>query len=274
MKRVFVVLSLVAFAACCIACGGGGGGGGSGTGGDTSSGGGSVETTAADRARAKWKSRIAAEKAAWERECERAKAAFTSEVKTLEANVKRAESDLEKAKAGAPTGEFAKRIKVAEDNVRRAKDAVEFAAKRDSDFNKREAKKLLEAKERELDNAKVAHIAKAERDLINAREARAKPFTEPPFNEPRFPPNTLQVGDVAKLGSGPGLISLFEVFQVIDTGNALLKHGDDLYWGEFNTRGIADKDTIKLEGLVECTGTRQYTTPLGTTKTVRVLHEY
>jgi hypothetical protein len=89
--------------------------------------------------------------------------------------------------------------------------------------------------------------------------------------EPRDMPETLSVGDVAKLGSDQGALIL-TVIQVIDEGNALMKGGDELYWLVTpTTRGLYAGSRMSMDAVVEYTGTQSYRTRAGTTRTVPVL---
>ena len=145
-------------------------------------------------------------------------------------------------------------VAAAEDRIETAKAAYKKAVKNQIPFSKQqEAKLTLERAEDALETAKK--YAKS-------------------FAEPRFLPSALGVGDVAMLGDGNGGIAVFKIFQVIDKENCLVAFGSELYWCQMRTKGLADGDPIMFQDIVECTGTKQYRTALGGTKTVRVFRAY
>ncbi len=72
-----------------------------------------------------------------------------------------------------------------------------------------------------------------------------------------------------------------EVFQIIDKDNALVKWSDSslgdmtLVWLKgFSTTGLADGKTMTIGRFVQVTGTRQYATALGGSKTLMVIEPF
>ncbi len=69
-----------------------------------------------------------------------------------------------------------------------------------------------------------------------------------------------------------------KVKQIVDDKSMLVEELTRLkknYWLEgFATRGVVDGDMVRVGCLLEITGTKQYTTVLGATKTVLVLEPY
>ncbi|WP_439621463.1 hypothetical protein [Gemmata sp.] len=89
--------------------------------------------------------------------------------------------------------------------------------------------------------------------------------------EPSVQLASLRVGDFGKLRIDDDFVPTFKVIQVLNSDAALLMHDSAVYWVELNASGLVDGRSITLPGIVECTGTRQYTTAAGVTNTVFVL---
>lgn len=110
------------------------------------------------------------------------------------------------------------------------------------------AKELREAKER---NDPISLII----DLI-----KTNPMYLP------VPPLELTVGSYGKLNGE------FEVFQVLDEENMLVKYRDSTIWvSGIDTTNIVDEQQFKIEKEMRVTGTRQYNTLMGGTKKVFVV---
>lgn len=90
---------------------------------------------------------------------------------------------------------------------------------------------------------------------------------------PEFDPNDAEAGSLGALRVGK-FVPVFKVIQVVNASSAIVEHDDRIYWTEFTTKGLVDGDNITLQGLVGCTGTKQYTTALGTKRTVLILKTY
>lgn len=117
----------------------------------------------------------------------------------------------------------------------------------------------------ELDEKKA--VADATAKLATAKGA----LTGADTWEPSVELATLRVGDFGKLRIGEDFVPTFKVLQVLNSETALLTHDSQVFWVEMNASGLVDGRTIALPGIVECTGTRQYTTAAGVSNTVFVL---
>jgi hypothetical protein len=85
---------------------------------------------------------------------------------------------------------------------------------------------------------------------------------------PGCPPDEFREGELARLGANGKGVSI-EVLQVVDEANVLVRYRrDEIVWLEMPTRGLVDGRSYLLAGVGEGRGTRRYTTPIGTTRTV------
>lgn len=100
--------------------------------------------------------------------------------------------------------------------------------------------------------------------------------------------NEMRIGDFGKLQpvtlQESGIIShSYEIAQIIDESNMLVaidnlnlysrykEQESRLIWLKSSTKGVVDGTRIKLDGVYQITGTKQYTTAIGSSKTVYVI---
>jgi len=94
--------------------------------------------------------------------------------------------------------------------------------------------------------------------------------------------NAMKVGDFGRLDS----MAEYEIAQIIDEGNmrlnvrnltfrqARVDYGDSYnVWVKGNTKGLTDGTKIQIEDVFQVTGTKQYNTAIGGSKTVYVLEK-
>ncbi|MBY0515129.1 MAG: hypothetical protein K2P78_14645 [Gemmataceae bacterium] len=115
----------------------------------------------------------------------------------------------------------------------------------------------------QVEKKKAMEAAVAVRDKIKADIAAIDEW------EPMDMPEDFVNGLVGKFGDGKGHTPVFRVLQVIDDRHVLLQHAERTYWFDMDTSGMRDGRELTLTAVVECTGTHTYTTPLGSTNTVR-----
>lgn len=65
-----------------------------------------------------------------------------------------------------------------------------------------------------------------------------------------------------------------KVTQIIDDSNMLCQIFDDTVWVTGNTAGLVDGNGVFLKGLYRCTGTKQYRTILGASRTIYQIEEF
>lgn len=76
-------------------------------------------------------------------------------------------------------------------------------------------------------------------------------------------PDDLKVGDIGRPQYS------FEVSQVVDESNVIVKYGDISIWlTNYDTKELADNMQIKYINCVQITGTKKYSTVAGTTRTI------
>jgi len=125
------------------------------------------------------------------------------------------------------------------------------------------------------DGTTVSVVTKMKADIaaLQAKRDRAKSALDAaPSWEPRIEIRTIRVGEFGVLGVGEVYTPPLKVLQIIDRSTALLQYQEQVFWVEgLGTSALADGHHITLSQIVECTGNKTYTTPLGTTRTVLVL---
>lgn len=118
-----------------------------------------------------------------------------------------------------------------------------------------------------------------------AEKGKPEPVANPPVKPPepkRTKPTAvdnwlrydeIKTHDVGRVSynTGDKRPALYTVLQIIDQDNALIRMGDDTVWFVRPTAGMLDGKGYAMSECVWASGTRQYKTPLGTTKTVLVL---
>ena len=115
---------------------------------------------------------------------------------------------------------------------------------------------------------------KRQKDRIN-RDRRLRTDL-PPVKVKMYLPRLRNNRTVGAVGVFAGNnLTPFEVFQVIDGDTMLIKNGKEIMCLEgFSTAGIADKDNVRLAALMQVTGTTQYRTAIGGTRTVFVIEPF
>jgi hypothetical protein len=134
-------------------------------------------------------------------------------------------------------------------------------------------------RQRQKRNSSVrqSQIAEADRQLDELKD-HLKPY---------YPPLFLYEAEVGDIGWTDEKLA---VFQIVDDNNVILKYDKDsaadynmrhygppksfedkLYWLVAATGGLRDGQLIGIKRVVSVTGTRQYTTILGASKTISVL---
>jgi hypothetical protein len=125
----------------------------------------------------------------------------------------------------------------------------------------------LKAAEKKLKGAtgKQATALKGEIASINQEVEKTKKWIEDVKKwEPVTTPDRLAEGELTLLRvNSTRDVLAFKVLQVIDAKTALLQWGKASYWVEMNTAGLADGDTVRLRGVVEGLGTKQFTNAAG-----------
>lgn len=155
--------------------------------------------------------------------------------------------------AGAGESEIAKAQQAKERAVEKYKRLVRDKA----GYSKQvEAKRSIEGVEKYIENLKNGKV----KIKSNVRE-------------PLLQFSALKAtGDFGMIGEG------IVVVQVIDKKTAIIRMMDrrkkDLYWIELDTSDVVDGKEYWLKGLVECVGTKRYTTVTGATHTVQHLRMY
>lgn len=92
---------------------------------------------------------------------------------------------------------------------------------------------------------------------------------------PRTSPHNLKADEVTRFGADEGYTPVFVIFQRIDGGNVLVKWDDEIFWVEgISILSADEKKTTTFEGIIEATGTKEYTNPLGGRRAVRSFREH
>lgn len=160
-------------------------------------------------------------------------------------------------------------------------------------------KQQLASKKQQLNEAKrsgnMQAIASIGRQVARDEEAIAKLGSSELVSGVWLPVDTLQKGDVGHIPGG----STVKIVQVIDNTTLLCRtfylsqpssfieqrlstntdppKGDKDFWFIFSgvkTDGLTDNRAHELEGIYEAAGTKQYVTPLRTTRTVWELRPF
>lgn len=117
-----------------------------------------------------------------------------------------------------------------------------------------------------LDRADKVGMDKVKSELSKIESDRASMTRELENIEYAEPYQNL--GDIRDIGKIPPGNS-YKVIQVISTWSAIIASETGPQWFTMNTAGIIDGEFVPLKGIVISDGTQQYTTLIGSSKTIR-----
>ena len=110
-------------------------------------------------------------------------------------------------------------------------------------------------------------------DRITANKDALEETKKAEYVTPKLNPQSLEVGQVGIVTVTGGNPVQYDVLQVIDKGNVIIKFGGSLHWLKTDTKGMVDGKRYALDMIVHVKGTKTYTATIGT-KTVLELEEY
>lgn len=121
--------------------------------------------------------------------------------------------------------------------------------------------------------AKAKAIADGE-NTIEEKSAELKAIQTAKYVAPRMNVQSLKVDDIGIVTNDQGQELVVKIQQVIDADNMMVTSttvGRERLWLTMPTAGLVDGKSLTLDKTMEVTGTRQYTTVAGGSKTVFVL---